>query len=70
MNKYEKIEFINSLIKTVQLEMLENIDKVPENWDGIELRMWIKEKFSNVVFGSISKKRRMNFVNDTIEHNI
>jgi|WetSurMetagenome_2_1015567.scaffolds.fasta_scaffold145428_3 hypothetical protein len=43
MNKDEKIEFINEILKNTKDMLIDNIDKIPENWTGIEIR-WLLEQ--------------------------
>jgi len=61
MDLHEKEIFINDLISTVKGEILNNLRKYPEKWDGIELRWLIKEKFNQVVFGGYEDKRQKRF---------
>lgn len=60
MNKEEQIEFVIQLTDNVKNEILQKINKnkIPENWDGIELRWLIADKFSDVVFGGFEKKNQ------------
>ncbi|MHB8096029.1 MAG: hypothetical protein ACYDEI_00025 [Erysipelotrichaceae bacterium] len=65
MNKKEKIDFINGIINTVKSELLSNIDKYPEDYDGKELRIVISERFDLIIWGNQrSEKRRVH--NDQI----
>lgn len=45
MNKQEKKEFIENLIEDVKTEILTKINQIPEDWNGVELRMYIADKF-------------------------
>lgn len=63
MTRYEQCDFVLTLIRNVKEEILKDIDKIPEEWDGIELRWLIANKFSGVVIsktGSRSRKRAFN----------
>ncbi len=46
MTPEDKREFITSLCNSVRDELLGKVDKMPEEWNGIELRRLIAEKFS------------------------
>ena len=59
MSRAEQIVFINELIGTVKKEILSK--KLPLDWDGIELRWLIAEKFSQVVFGGYKDKRKKRY---------
>lgn len=58
MTLQEKRDFIQSLIETVETEIMNKTGKMPENWDGHELRLYIKDKFSDVVWGDVNKKSK------------
>lgn len=65
MNQDEKIEFVKELSKNVTDDIVSAIlhDFVPDDWDGIELRWYLAERFSQVVFkgtGSNARKHRYN----------
>ena len=42
MNKQEKKKFIKEYLKTLQSELIADVSKMPDNWDGVELR-WLIE---------------------------
>lgn len=46
MTKANKRKFIRELVGSVKKTALANVDKMPENWDGIELREYIADKFA------------------------
>lgn len=66
MPKPEQQQFVNDLIDNVKQELLA-LD-YPENWDGIEFRWLIADRFSQVVFGDIGRnkrsKRYRDYLND------
>jgi hypothetical protein len=47
MNRSEKEEFITGLCNSVRDGLLGDLDKVPEEWDGHELRELLSERFSD-----------------------
>jgi hypothetical protein len=47
MTRKEKETFVHELVASVQANILANIDRVPEEWDGIELREWIADRFAD-----------------------
>ena len=49
MNLEERKEFISSLMGTVEEKLLEDAEQMPDEWDGIELRRLIKDRFDNQV---------------------
>ncbi len=61
MTKEEKIKFVNGIIDNVKEEILNKVDKMPENWDGIELRFYVKDCFSTIVWSDVANKRKKRY---------
>jgi len=57
----EKLRFINDLTDNVKMDIVKNVKDMPEDWDGIELRWYIAEKFAEVVFGGSEDKRKKRY---------
>ena len=72
MNAKEKKEFVtelcNSIAKTINNEI--DAGKIPDEWNGIELRWLIQEKGNYVAFDNGEKKRKKNFKNTVIVNNL
>jgi len=66
MNKQEKIQFIKELSNTIVQRITEQIesDKIPENWQGKELRILLKYRHSLSAgrYGNSSITRKVNKV--------
>jgi hypothetical protein len=45
LTRDEKEQFIKDLMGNVQSMILNKLDRVPEEWDGYELREWIADAF-------------------------
>ena len=77
-SKEAKIAFIEQLTTGVTMNIVANIDKIPEHWDGIELRRYIADKFeeSTMVLqrGTVRSngysKRLKAYHNDVIVNNL
>jgi hypothetical protein len=50
MTKDEKLQFIGDLAATVIFDIKARVDDMPEEWDGIELRRYIADKFEEQAF--------------------
>jgi hypothetical protein len=50
MTKAEKLQFIADLTADVTALIISKIDKMPEEWDGGELRRYIADSFDAQVF--------------------
>ncbi len=48
MTKDEQVLFVDALTKDLAKQLIKKIDegKIPENWDGIELRWYMQEQIS------------------------
>lgn len=66
MDNKEKKEFVDQLINTIKNDILNRIEAMPENWDGIELRLYIRYRFSDCVFGDLSNSRIRKFKNELL----
>ena len=47
MTAAEKSVFITDLIRSTEKTVLEAVSAMPDNWDGIELREYIADKFAD-----------------------
>ena len=72
MNKKEKIKFIRQLTKSVANDIIQKIkdNKIPKEWDGVELRQFLFDKFSPSFALRYDKKRRRNYISDIEKLNL
>ncbi len=56
----KKLRFINDLTDNVKMDIIKKVKDMPEDWDGIELRWYIAEKFDEATFGVYKKGKRYN----------
>lgn len=66
MTKTEQLNFIYALIDNVRADILARSSSFPEDWDGVELRQYIADKFTEVCFGSLMTKQRKREYNNTV----
>jgi hypothetical protein len=73
MTKLEQIRFIKDLTNSISDRMIDKIsqDKVPNSWDGFELRHWLNKiiEFENIWSDKIRKKpwrKRIKDCNNTM----
>lgn len=57
MNISIKLRVLDELISNVRDEILIKVGDMPEEWDGVELRWYVKEKFGEIVYGIYRDKR-------------
>jgi hypothetical protein len=73
MNAKEQKSFVKELGKNVLAELYADIDggKVPAEWDGIELRQLLADRFSRCVFkGYMTGKRKRNYNLNVLVNNL
>lgn len=70
MNKQEKKKFIKDYCKHLQASMLNQVSKMPENWDGLEIRELFADKTRDLTFSGMSAKRMNEYENTCIVENI
>lgn len=73
MTHNEKKEFVRNLTESICTKLLQEIDtmKIPEDWDGIELRWLLEEEFKGEArYGNRKGYRRRKFLNDVNINNL
>ncbi len=78
MNAAEKRRFIRDLIRNVQADILAKVEKMPEDWDGHELRRYVADTFDRSAmtvgrkgpYGKPYAKRTRDYRNEVIVRNL
>lgn len=72
MKTNDKKRFIKNLCDSVKKELLTKAAKMPENWDGWELRELIAAKFKDETILGRDKRntRYKNYINEVITRNL
>jgi len=73
MTSQEKREFVSELVARIELSVFDDLKagRVPEGWDGIELRWLLAERFAGASpIGTLYRKRRGSFKNHCIVNNL
>jgi len=70
MNRKEQKEFVVSLLANIEISVLNKIDdeRIPENWDGIELRQYIADSVTS--YRKMDKKRAREYRNTILVENL
>ena len=60
MNTQEKITFVDNFMGAVRAELVAKIEsgKVPEQWDGFELRQWLTDTFTRETYPMVPRRFR------------
>jgi hypothetical protein len=73
MNKKEKVDFVSSMCSSIREEIQQHIiqDRIPDEWDGHELRQLLAEKFQwETVMTDKRSRRYREYKNDVITKNL
>lgn len=75
MTYAEKRVFVDELISRVQAEIVAKIPKMPDEWDGHELRRYIADQFEDCARMSQcspgnDRKRRSYYTNNVLVNNL
>lgn len=72
MTQAEQKVFVYALIRSVEADIIKKIDNdALVEWDGIELRQYIADRFSDVVIKStMSPKRMREYQNACLVNNL
>ena len=67
----EQREFIYSLTSRIGAELIQQIEagKIPEDWNGIELRQLLADKFAEST-ATMDRKRKSQYHNTVIVNNL
>lgn len=68
MNKEKQEEFVRELSENIVNDIISKVrrGKISDDWDGIELRWLLAEKFADAVFSGVGNKRRKAEYNNTV----
>ena len=72
MNTSEQIEFVKKLSENVVNEILNDIQggRIPANWDGIELRQLLADRFASANFVKMGRGRKREYNNFCLVNNL
>ena len=61
MNLFEKRQFITEMLDELKKETLGRVDEMPEEWDGVELRWYLRDSANEFVFGGYRDRRKSRY---------
>ncbi len=71
LTKEEKIKFIEDILDIMRESLLKKVDKMPEEWDGYELRRLIADYAEEkIAYFEMNKPRLRAYDNTRIVRNI
>ena len=70
MTKNEKREFIDSFVRSVWRDVVDLIPKMPEEWDGHQLRVYIIDKFKEQDMETMTHAELTEYRNTVLINNL
>ena len=72
MTPKEQVEFVNQLANAIRDGLSDEISagKIPAEWNGIELRWLLAERFRRAVYSVGGKKRKAAYNNTVLVNNL
>ena len=70
MKASEKRQFISSLCNSIRDELKARASDMPEEWDGIELRHILADKFQREARFEMSRKRKRDMETERYNRNL
>ena len=66
MTVQEKRRFITELCNNVRDEILQKAENMPEEWNGIELRRYIAERFESCIMRDMMTRKAIRDYNSEV----
>ena len=70
LSRQAKRIFLRELIDNVKREILDAVEKMPEEWDGHELRAFVAYRFKQADFVRMPRSRKHAFNNEILVRNL
>jgi hypothetical protein len=73
MKTPQQAEFVSDLVGAVLADILKKLvdGRIPEEWDGIELRQYLADQFGHcVIVGTMGRRRSAEYRNEVIVRNL
>lgn len=72
MSRLQQIQFVAELSQAILDEVYDaiNTEKIPGDWNGIELRRYLAYKFNGAVVGNMDKKRLREYRNTLLVNDL
>ncbi len=73
MTRDEQVTFVKDLITSIETKVLLHLERgeLPTEWDGLELRTYLKDLFANAASRvDMGRKRKSEYVNTIIISNL
>lgn len=65
MTKHEQTKLLETILDSMKASLLTRVEHFPENWDGIEIRQYVADKFRQEI-APMHLKRLRRYKNDVM----
>jgi hypothetical protein len=66
LSNLNRKNLVNELVKQIAEEVIASIPKMPENWDGVEIRQFICDKAKAVLNPRMTNARKSQYKNNLV----
>ena len=70
MKAEDKKRFIDELISDVRETVQSKVVAMPEEWDGVEIRQYLADKFAQAAYMKMDRKRKQAYRNTVLVENL
>lgn len=70
MTHKEQEEFVFGFCNNIRNSVIQNINRHPEEWNGLELRQLLANKFADAAYVKMDRKRKRAFNNEVLVRNL
>jgi hypothetical protein len=70
MKKIDQKRIVRELLAGLRESLLADLHKVPETWDGIELRQWVADRARAQTSKTLKGKRHTEYLADCAVRNL
>ena len=71
MNQQEKTQFILDITENLRNSLLEQVHKMPEDWDGIEIRQYLSDMVaSKFNYRPMDRPTKRSYNSDVLANNL
>lgn len=70
MEKSDQVRIVHECIENLQQYLLSRMDRVPPDWDGLELRQWVIDTAKDQLHVEMSRSRLHDYRNAVLVNNL
>lgn len=71
MTRHQRAQFITDLMDSMKSSLLNKAERMPDDWDGYELRQFLKDFVAeNAIFRPMDRRRARAYRNECLVRNL